>query len=583
MIGFQLEISSVTTGRFAWNCTLRSALTAFTRVAAIPYYQRKLRRFEALLQRAHAVQRAALFRKLRHCAETRFGRDHGFSQITTVEDFRRRVPISGYDYAAPYITDVSEGRLDALFPPGEEVLSFACTTGTTGKPKLNPVTRTWLREYLRSCEVWGVKGITDHPEMIGKMILQLVGAGDLDRSPSGLSIGMASSIATQYQNPVYRSFCAAPMEVANIQDSLAKYYTTLRFAMVSQVGFVIAITPANLIRVAELGHEHRERLIRDIHDGTLDSSLDLPREMRRKFEHSIRVKRPQRARELEQIIQRTGTLYPKDYWPLSLISCWLGGTIGYQSRDLARYYGTTPVRDLGLVSTEGRHTIPLHDGRPEGVLAVDGSYFEFMPADERGSPNAKVLECHELDPGGEYHLIITTASGLYRYDIGDVVRCQGYVGQAPILEFLHKEGQCSDMEGEKISGSQIVQAVAVASRELSLSIDCFMALPVRPDGQTPYYALLVEQAAIEDSAIARQFIRIVDRELVQQNVMYSGKRNDQYIAAPQVVRLAPGTWANYMATEMRRTGTGDSQYKHPALVPDTTLLDRFEPLDTVTL
>ena len=583
LIGLQIEMSTVSIGRVAWERAFRRAITAFAKVATIPYYQRKLRRFEALLERAHSVQRALLFEKLRRCEDTRFGRDHGFSKIATVEDFRRRVPISAYEYAAPYITEVSEGRLDSLFPSGEQVLAFACTTGTTGKPKLNPVTRTWLREYLRSWEVWGVKAIVEHPEMIGNSVLQLAGPGDLARSPSGLSIGMVSSIAAKFQNPVYRSFYAAPSEVSDINDSVAKYYTTLRIAMTSRVGFVVAITPANLLRVAETGHEYRERLIRDIHDGTLCSSLDVSRELRQKLAASIGVKRPERARELEKIVERTGTLYPKDYWPLSLVSCWLGGTIGYQSRDLPRYYGTTPARDLGLVSTEGRHTIPLHDGRPEGVLAVDGSYYEFVPVEEQGSPHARTFECHELEQGREYYLIMTTSSGLYRYDIGDVVRCQGYVGQAPVLEFLHKEGQCADMEGEKISGSQVAQAVEVASRELNLCIDCFMAVPVRRDGQIPYYALLVEQPVIKDSSVARQFIRIVDRELVQQNVMYAGKRNDRYIDSPQLVRLAPGTWTDYMQTEIRRSGTGDSQYKHPALVPDTSWLDRFQPLDTVTL
>ncbi len=583
LIGLQLELSSVSIGPAGWNRTFRGAMTAFARFAAIPYYQRKLRRFEAGLERAHSVQRASLFKKLHRCADTRFGRDHGFAQISTVEEFRRRVPISAYEYAAPYITEVSEGRLDALFPPGEQLLAFACTTGTTGKPKLNPVTRTWLREYLRSWEVWGVKAIVEHPEMIGNTVLQLAGPGDLDRSPSGLSIGMVSSIASKFQNRVYRSFYAAPSEVSDIHDSVAKYYTTLRIAMTSQVGFVVAITPANLLRVAETGHVHREQLIRDIHDGTLCRSLDVPEALRRKLAPAIGVRRPGRARELEQIIERTGTLYPKDYWPLSLVSCWLGGTIGYQSRDLPRYYGTTPARDLGLVSTEGRHTIPLHDDRPEGVLAVDGSYYEFVPVEERGSPHARTFECHELERGREYYLVMTTSSGLYRYDIGDVVRCQGYVGQAPVLEFLHKEGQCADMEGEKVSGNQVAQAVQVASRELNLCIDCFMAVPVRRNGQIPYYALLVEQPVIEDASVARQFIRIVDRELVQQNVMYAGKRNDSYIDAPQLVRLAPGTWRDYMAAETRRSGTGDSQYKHPALVPDTSMLDRFQPMDTVTL
>ena len=83
-------------GSSVWERTFRVAMTGFARAAAIPFYRRKLRRFEALLERAHSVQRALLFEKLKRCAETRFGRDHGFSAIKTLEDFRRQVPISTY-------------------------------------------------------------------------------------------------------------------------------------------------------------------------------------------------------------------------------------------------------------------------------------------------------------------------------------------------------------------------------------------------------------------------------------------------------------------------------------------------------
>ncbi|HLJ10641.1 MAG TPA: GH3 auxin-responsive promoter family protein [Planctomycetaceae bacterium] len=558
-------------------------MTAVARAAAIPYYRRKLQRFEHMLHDAHAVQRRFLFEKLRRCADSRFGRVHGFGRIKTLDDFRKQVPISQYEYFAPYIQDVSQGRLDALFPPDEKVLMFGVTTGTTGPPKLNPVTATWLEEYRRSWEVWGVKSIFEHAEMIGTRLLQVTGPANLGRSGSGLPIGMISSVAVRYQNRVLRSFYSVPLEICDVGDPLSKYYTMLRLAMLDPVGFICTITPANLLRLAAMGNEHRESLIRDIHDGTLRKDVELTPVLRDRVRRMLAVRRPRRARELEQIVERTGTLYPKDYWPLSLVACWLGGTIGYQSRDLPRYYGSTPTRDLGLVSTEGRHTIPLHDDRPEGVLAVDGNYYEFVPVREMGSADPQTLECHELEVGGEYFLLMSTSSGLYRYDIDDVVRCNGYVGQAPVLEFLHKGSQWADMEGEKVSGHQVAQAVETAARELGLCVDCFTAVPVRNDGEVPYYTLLVERPAIEDCQAARKFLEIVDRELVRQNVMYAGKRNDRYIDAPRLARLAPGAWSEYTRVELRRGGTGESQYKHPAIVSDPAWLSRFQPIDTVTV
>jgi hypothetical protein len=558
-----------------------SLITAFAKAAVIPHYRRKLRRFEASLPKAHEIQRHALFEKIRRCQESRFGRDHGFAGIQTLADYRRQVPILRYEDLAPYIEDVSRGQIDALFPTGEKVLMFGTSTGTTGRPKLNPITQTWLREYRATLEAWGVKAIVEHAEMIGTKILQISGPADLGRSPTGLDIGMVSALSFRYQNRVFRSFYAIPGDICNVADPEAKYYLMLRLALTKPVGWMVTVTPANLLRVAQVGQEQKEHLIRDLYDGTLREGIEVPEPLRHRLARVLRARLRKRARELERIINRTGTFYPKDYWPLSLICCWLGGTVGFRARDLSTYYGDVPRRDVGLVSTEGHHTIPLCDGSPEGVLAISGNYYEFVPVDEMQSDRPTALECHELEPGREYFVLVTTSSGLYRYDLGDVVRCTGYVGQAPLLEFLHKGLHYSDLEGEKVSEYQVVQAVTTASHELGLRLDYFTAVPVRPEREPPYYALLVEDPAIGEGTAGR-FLEIIDRELVRQNVMYAGKRSDRYVGAPRLLRLAPGTWSEFTHAQAQRRGTGDSQYKHPALVPDPEFLNRFQAIDTMT-
>jgi hypothetical protein len=563
------------TDRSTWELSCRRALTAVAKFAVIPYYHQKLARFEAMLDRAAAVQQAVLFNKLRRCALTDFGREHGFSQIRTVAEFRRQVPISTYDDLAPYVDAVSHGKTTALLPAGDPPLAFACTTGTTGSPKLNPVTRSWLREYLRAWEIWGIKAIIDHPQMIGTKVLQLTGPGNLGRTPSGLNIGMVSSLSSAFQNRFYRAFYAIPPDIADIKDPVARYYLALRLSLPAEVGFVISITPSNLLRLAEVGQQYHESLIRDLRQGTLSAEFDIPDRFRRRLAGRLRIPYPERARALERIVSETGTFFPKDYWPLSLIACWLGGTVGYQSRNLSYYYGSTPARDLGLVSTEGRHTIPFHDNDPQGVLAIDGSFYEFVPSEQRNPTNADVLEAHELSPDREYRLIMTTSSGLYRYDIGDVVRCRGFVGQAPVLEFLHKAGECADLEGEKITGHQLSRAVDLAAREIGLEMDWFLGVAVRRPGDHPHYAIVVEADPLRTPSQSRRFLQLVDRELIRQNVMYAGKRNDRYVDDPRLMVLSPGTWARYIAEEGCRRGTGDCQYKPPTLVTNTDVLARL--------
>src|SRR5690606_16599909 len=135
-----------------------------------------------------------------------------------------------------------------------------------------------------------------------------------------------------------------------------------------------------------------------------------PAPIRDKLARRISRRQPVAARVLEQIVERTGRLDPKDYWDRPVIGCWIGGTAGFQMRQLPRYFGDAPLRDMGLVSSEGRHTIPLEDGKPEGVLAIPAGFYEFIPLDEAESSQPTVLCGHELKPEQDYLIVMTTAA-----------------------------------------------------------------------------------------------------------------------------------------------------------------------------
>ncbi len=156
---------------------------------------------------------------------------------------------------------------------------------------------------------------------------------------------------------------------------------------------IIAANPSTLVSLARAGDQEKEALIRDIHDGTLSPRFDIPAEVRAALARRLGKPHPERARELEAIVKRTGTLYPKDYWPRDcVIGNWMGGSVGAYLRHYPRYYGATPVRDVGLIASEGRMTIPMADGTPSGVLDISSHYFEFIAAGgSRPQPSPTVL------------------------------------------------------------------------------------------------------------------------------------------------------------------------------------------------
>ena len=123
-----------------------------------------------------------------------------------------------------------------------------------------------------------------------------------------------------------------------------------------------------------------------------------------------------------------------------------------------------PVRDVGLIASEGRMTIPLADGTPSGVLDITTHYFEFIPEEEVDSPQPTVLAAHELRGGQTYFILPTTAYGLYRYHIHDVVRVTGFHNKTPLIEFLSKGSLFANITGEKLSEYHVTQAMTAVLR-----------------------------------------------------------------------------------------------------------------------
>ena len=220
-------------------------------------------------------------------------------------------------------------------------------------------------------------------------------------------------------------------------------------------------------------------------------------------------------------------------------------------------------------------TIPLTGGTSAGVLDFYHHYFEFIPVDEHDKARPTVLEGHELQQGKEYYIVMTTSGGLYRYDIHDVVRCVGFEGQAPLIEFLNKGKNFSNLTGEKLSEHQAIRAVKQSFADLALPIDTFTLAPVMDD--QPRYVLLVESLAHHGRSA--ELAHRVQSNLAAVNEEYGDKCGSGRLLPVQVREVARGTW-----NALRQERTGDrgnfEEYKHPCLVGDVNFAERIAHLTT---
>ncbi len=89
------------------------------------------------------AQQEVLHRLLQIYAQTEYGRQHGASNVETLEDYRRAFPAATYDDYKPLIERVMSGEVDLLL--AEEPVGWAITRGTTkGESKFIPMTPTDL-------------------------------------------------------------------------------------------------------------------------------------------------------------------------------------------------------------------------------------------------------------------------------------------------------------------------------------------------------------------------------------------------------------------------------------------------------
>jgi hypothetical protein len=543
--------------------------------------RRLARAFLAQTKRAADVQRELLLSRIARHADSQFGRDHHFGEIRTPADFRRRVPIGAYDRHEPYIDRVRQGDLGALFGAGTEVLMFALTSGTTNRPKTIPVTRESLRDYREGWTIWGILAFDAHIEILRRglrPILQFASDWRESATPAGIPCGAITGLTAHMQNPLVRTTYCMPAMASRIKDIESKYYVALRFSCYRDVGTVIAANPSTILAMARLGDREKDVLIRDLADGTIDARWNIPDEVRRALRLRTSIPHRRAARRLERIVERTGRLLPKDYWPnLDFLSNWMGGTMKAYLRGYPEFFGETPVRDVGLIASEGRMTIPIDDGTPAGLLDIRHHYFEFIPEDQADREQPETVEATELVEGRHYFIVLTTAGGLYRYNISDLVRCVGFHGTTPLIEFLNKGAHYSSLAGEKLSEHQVIAAVQAAQRAAGCALRSYLLLPSW--SEPPYYSLLVEEDDLDSPDAADRLATAVEEELCRQNAEYANRQETRRLGPVRIVRIRRGSWAELQKRRLSKSGGAMEQYKQPHLIPDLEQLAAFQVVE----
>jgi hypothetical protein len=145
---------------------------------------------------------------------------------------------------------------------------------------------------------------------------------------------------------------------------------------------------------------------------------------------------------------------------------------------------------------------------------------------------------------------VTTSGGLYRYDINDIVRVEGFHNEAPVINFQRKGRGMTSITGEKVSDNQVIEAVTTAAADVGVELAHFRALA---DAEAARYVFQVESknGAISKSQ-GRTLLEAIERKLTSLNIEYEGKRKSQRLEAPELQVMKSGWSENGSQSQGKR-------------------------------
>lgn len=523
------------------------------------------RRYWPSLRRAaddpERAQAEALRRILSEQAGTTFGRQHGFDQVRNARDYVNRVPVQDYESLRPLI-ERQERTGEPTLTVAPPVL-YAQTSGTSGTPKYLPIVARGIERVARAQRLFAAR-VHQGTDMFAGKIVGIGSPAVEGTLPGGTPFGSASGMVyEQMPSLVRRKYVLSPEVLAIGDDDLRYRVIAARCLAERQVTGVATANPSTLLRLRSVILASFEGLADTVATGHLAGLDQLPQQQSQAIAAQLEPD-PDRADELRRIRSRHGDqLAYRHWWPdLAAVTTWTGGSCGFALGALRPLLDPrTRIVELGYSASELRGTIGVDPDTNLCLPLLTETWFELVARDRRESePDGlgpdDFLGLHQLELGGQYYLYATTPDGLYRYDMNDIVEVTGQVGATPTLAFVQKGRGVTNITGEKLTESQVLNAVARAAGG-STTPPFFVALASEPEARYRFYIESAPDAAVGATGMAAQ----IDQLLIESNVEYRSKRASGRLGPAVGCELTSGTGDRYRS-QLVADGQRDAQFKY---------------------
>lgn len=537
-----------------------------------------LARYRRQLAHGPEINAGTLREILRRNAASEFGRRHDFAGLARAADveaaYARALPVATYADFREYFARMADGEPDVMFPGRPRM--FVSTSGTTGDPKLFPVTSRQQNAALAfialltpAARAACTPGLGFRQPTATLMVASRPGR----ETAAGIPVGNPSGAGIRRILKLAPPFWVFPAAVLTVQDYPTALYLHALFALrAPDLGCIEAIYCSHIVSWMGMIERRRAELVSDIANGGLAGDLVLTAEERATLA-ALLPPAPARARQVARELDAGPAGRMTRLWPrLKVLSSVVSGAFAVSVPRLRELAGPGPAfYTTCFGATEGMVGINLWGDAPERyALALGAVHFEFLPLGEVDAARPGTVPLGALERGQRYEIILTNHAGLYRYRLGDVVRIAGFAGRTPIFEFDHRRGNVVDLVGEKTTEQHFRNAFARLAREELGGEAGLTDFTVWPDiGTLPYrYVAYAEVADAAPPASAGHLATRLEALLAAENPSYAtlGRVNGRL--DPVDLRLVtPGTFEKLVNLQRDTVaGANVNQVKVPKLL-----------------
>ena len=467
-----------------------------------------------------------------------------------IEKFQNKIPIVNYEDIKEFVEREKSGESNVLL--SDKIKLFELTSGSTSDVKYIPYTEKFLKSYMNGVFSWIYNLYQNNKRLFFGSSYWSV-SPILKReavTSGGIRVGIEDD--TSYFDKVSGFFLnklfTVPKEIKNIQNMEDFLLITAVFLLLSENLAMISVWSPSFLMILldfiEKNHKVICQIVKSEDLGTeffADKNLGnkkyfqiIQKKYRKlwkknrskflinyfeKYEKNI-LSKNDKTQNLEiteknnenEIIAENKNLETKsgnkivenfvDYsviWEkLSLVSCWadsdsyeifikLKEKLNFDKKNTHLKF-----QGKGLMSTDCIVSFPLENVENGSVAAYNSFFYEFIQVsgDKLENRSPKLLD--ELELGERYCVVVTTNAGLYRYNTNDIVEVTGFYHKIPIVKFVGRINNFSDIVGEKLKNSFVEKQVLTTLEENNVKSEFLLFAPVKNETEGIFYTLFLE-------------------------------------------------------------------------------------------